>query len=734
MDADDSRQEVSAMREELARLRRELAGVRQEKADLEIALEMTTEHSDMFERQLVEARNVLEQKVSQRTCELAEKNTMLQREIQERERIEAMQRESLMFLQTLLSSISSPIFYKNLEGEYLGCNTAFEEYLGKTEQEIVGRHARELFPKNEADEYERTDTLLVRKGGNQVYETALRYADGSVRDVMVSKTTFTNAEGRVAGLVGIVVDISERKHTEEEMRKAKEAAEQANRAKSAFLANMSHELRTPLNAILGYSELLQEDLADFGADELVPDVQKIYAAGKHLLGLINDVLDISKIEAGRMDLYLETFNLAETVSEVVNTVTPLVESKHNTVKLEMSPDIGPIHGDLTKVRQMLFNLLSNAVKFTEHGTITLSVHNETRRDGDWVSLSVVDQGIGMTPEQLSKLFQPFTQADASTTRKYGGTGLGLAITKHFAEMMGGSIRVESEYQRGSAFTVQLPAYVHKEDDVNRLEGIGPELPIPPSGNTVLVIDDDPAVRDLLESYISKLGYRVLTAESGEDGLKKAAELRPQAITLDVMMPGMDGWMVLSKLKNDPELAAIPVIMVSLIEDKSIGYALGAAEYLPKPINRNQLATVLQKYLTPGDGLVMIVEDDQDTREMLCAMLQKTGWQVQAAENGEEALEKLREQCPSLILCDLMMPKMDGFELIGHLRQNPQWRNVPVVVLTAKELTVEERDYLNNQVAKIFQKGNYQRDDLLRQLRECLAKLLNQAEGEQCFRV
>ncbi len=705
-------------------LRQTVQRLEQEKADVEIALEMTTEHSDEFERQLMEARNQLEDKVARRTRELAEKNDMLQKEIQERERVEAMQRDSLLFLETLLCSISSPIFYKNLEGRYLGCNTAFEELVGRKEKDIVGRTAHDLFEVEEAEEYERTDSNLLRRQGNQVYETQMHYADGSVRDVIVSKTTFRNTEGKVAGLVGIVMDISERKRNEEELRRAKEDAENANRAKSAFLANMSHELRTPLNAIIGYSELLQEDMGDFGADELVPDVRKIHAAGKHLLGLINDVLDISKIEAGKMDLYTETFDLSTTLEEIISTIEPLVHTKNNRLEVLIDGNLGKIHADLTKIRQMLFNLLSNAVKFTENGVITLQARRESESDGDWIMFSVTDQGIGMTREQLGKLFQPFTQADASTTRRYGGTGLGLAITKHFIEMMDGHITVESEQGQGSSFILRLPAYVVTED-INRLKGINPAQAASPTGNTVLVIDDDETVRELLENYIGKLGYQVITAGNGEEGLRKATETHPQAITLDVMMPGMDGWMVLSKLKNTPELATIPVIMLSLIEDKSIGYALGAAEYLPKPINREQLADVLRKYLDPEEDsqTILLVEDDDDTREMIGTMLRKVGWHVIMAENGRVALEQLAEHSVHLILCDLMMPEMDGFELIDFLKQTTEWRDVPVVVLTAKDLSQEERAHLNHRVTKVFQKGNYDRDTLLAEVRDCLTRLV-----------
>jgi PAS domain S-box-containing protein len=710
--------------EELEKLRRRVKELEQQKVDLEISLETTTQHSDEFEQQLMQARAGLEEKVVKRTQELAEKNTLLEQEIHKRASVEEEQRNSLIFLNTLLNSISSPIFYKDASGYYLGCNSAFEEYLGLSRESIIGRTSYDLFAPELAEEYHRTDLELLQGNGNQVYEASVQYPNGSPRDVIVNKTTFANSEGKVTGLVGIMVDITERKQAEAELLRAKEAAEAANRSKSAFLANMSHELRTPLNAIIGYSEILQEDLPDFGAEELVPDVGKIHAAGKHLLGLINDVLDISKIEAGRMDLYTETFDVGGLVRDVVSTIIPLVKNKSNKLNLDCDEELGNMHADLTKVRQMLFNLLSNAAKFTENGEIHLRVHRKRDEEPDWLIFSVTDQGIGMTSEQLKILFQPFTQADASTTRKYGGTGLGLAITQRFAEMMGGSVTVDSEYGKGSTFTIRMPAYVLQKDKAKTLEGGVVDKKAPAAAhpnNVVLVIDDEEIVRELLQNYIGKLGYRVVLAESGPEGIKLARELKPQAITLDVMMPGMDGWMVLSELKHDPELAAIPVVMVSLVEDKSIGYSLGASEYLPKPVNRNHLAAVLSKYLDSAKDsqTVLLVEDDDTTRDMIGNILKKAGWLVELAENGKAALERLQGHKPDLILSDIMMPEMDGFEFITRLRENPDWRNVPVVVLTAKDLTQDERNMLTMNCQRVFQKGRYRRDELLGEIKEAL---------------
>ncbi len=523
-----------------------------------------------------------------------------------------------------------------------------------------------------------------------------------------------------------IENITAQKRVAEELKSAKHKAEEANLAKSQFLANMSHELRTPMNAIIGYSEMLEEELRDVTLElDLVPDVKSIHAAAKHLLGLINDILDISKIEAGKMDLYVETFNLNAMIDNIVTTIQPLIENKANTLNVIRGDSLGEMHSDLTKTRQILLNLLSNASKFTEQGHVTLDVQSFQRGEHHWMRFRVSDDGIGMTTEQQEKLFQSFTQADASTTRKYGGTGLGLAITKHFSHMMHGTISVESEFGKGSTFTVQLPAEITPQelgsDEKEALPASG-GLSMPAEGGIVLVIDDDTAARTLLKTYLSKIGYQVAVASNGQEGLKLARKLRPNAITLDVMMPGMDGWEVLNRLKQDPDLAHIPVIMLTLVEDKDIGYSLGAAEYLTKPISRDQLTAVLRKYRAERPPFsVMVAEDDERTRELVTRMLNKAGWQVIEADNGEMALRCLDKYQPDLILLDLMMPEMDGFEFIANLRKHQKWRQIPVVVLTAKDITIEDRVWLNNRVDTVFQKGAYHRDELLRHVRELLAK-------------
>lgn len=421
-----------------------------------------------------------------------------------------------------------------------------------------------------------------------------------------------------------------------------------------------------------------------------------------------------------MDLYLEDFAIAPMLQEVVATVKPLVEKNRNTLKVDCAEGLGAMRADLTKVRQTLFNLLSNASKFTEQGTITLGADRERVNGDEWIRFGVSDTGIGMSSEQTMKLFQAFTQADTSTTRKYGGTGLGLAISQKFCQMMGGEITVESVLGQGSRFTVRMPADANesKAKPMPPPEESSVTVAHAPEGAvSVLVIDDDPTVYDLMRRFLSKEGLQMVAARNGEEGIRLARELRPAVITLDVLMPGMDGWAVLTALKADPVVADIPVIMLSIMDEKQMGYALGAADYLTKPIDWERLVAILQRYECARPPCpVLIVEDDTGMREMLRRRLEKEAWTVIEAENGRVGLERMAERQPDLILLDLMMPEMDGFEFLDKIRQQDAWRSIPVIVITAKELKPEDRQRLNGSVEKILQKGAYSRDELISEVR------------------
>jgi signal transduction histidine kinase/CheY-like chemotaxis protein len=507
---------------------------------------------------------------------------------------------------------------------------------------------------------------------------------------------------------------------------AKTSAEVANRAKSTFLANMSHELRTPLNAIIGYSEMVEEELQESGEDGLATDVDKIKTAGKHLLSILNDVLDLSKIESGKMEIYIETFSVRSMVDDLCTTIDPVIKKNNNTLVVNVDNEIQAMSCDITKLRQSLINLLGNAAKFSEGEEIRLDVSLDKKLGGQPdILFKVIDRGIGLTEEQLQKLFQAFVQADASTTRKYGGTGLGLAITEKFCTMMGGAIAVESELGMGSTFTIRLPIQHRLPADASTDKPPSkddststPEVHLPKSGVKLLLIDDDHVMQDLIRRFFGSRGFSVSVANNGREGLAMAKEDPPKVILLDVMMPEMDGWSVLSSLKSDPDVSSIPVVMTTMVENRKLGFALGASDYLIKPLDRQQLNTVLFKYgnsKNNDDHTALVVEDDPESLEITSRSLERDGWRVIQAVNGREALDRLRETIPNVIILDLMMPVMDGFEFVEAVRANPLWQSLLIVILTAKDLTDADRSQLHGQVSKIYRKPESESNDLLEEL-------------------
>ena len=551
-----------------------------------------------------------------------------------------------------------------------------------------------------------------------------------------------------------------------DLAEAKAAAEAANEAKSRFLASVSHELRTPLNAIIGYSEMLQEIATEEGNHQYLSDLQKIHAAAHHQLTLINDILDLSKVEAGKMTVLAEEFDVAELVNDVVSTVQPLVAKGEAILSVHCGEGVGRMCSDPTKVRQILFNLLSNAAKFTPRGRIEVRVarlsagspetgavpsdvleqaektlsspaeHNGApgKGVGDQVVFVVSDTGIGMTPEQVKCLFQPFAQVDVAAARKHGGTGLGLALVKRFCDLLGGEVSVETAPSKGSTFTVKLPAQL-KPCREEPPSAVTPKPPLLVQGQgksgevapLVLVIDDDASARDLLERALRREGFDVVTASNGLDGVRLLERIRPAVITLDVIMPPPDGWALLTLLKSNPATADIPVVMATVVDQQNIAFALGADEYLIKPIDRERLSKVMARFRgATKKRRVLIVEDDAATRDWLKRALERDGWESVEAVNGRHAAELVKTTSPDLILLDLLMPEMDGFEFLDVIRRDVGQTRVPVIVLTAKELTEEDRKRLNGCVNRILAKGGLSPTELIREIRAVLQAVLSRA--------
>ena len=607
-------------------------------------------------------------------------------------RAEQRLRENEERFRTLIETSASMVWVTSPEGDLIAPQPSWEAFTGQSFDQYGGRGWLDAIHPDDREDTAAAWTGAVHAHTLYRIDHRVRRADGAWR-IMAARGVPIMEDGAAREWVGTHTDITERKLAEEELSAARDVAEAANRAKSEFLANMSHELRTPLSAVIGYSEMLEEEMAD-SAPALLPDVQKIQSNARHLLSLINDVLDLSKIEAERMTLFAEPFQANQLVHDVAMTAGALVKQKRNTLLTDMPFDLGTMNTDQGKLRQCLLNLVSNAAKFTENGQITL----RARRDRDTLEFAVSDTGIGMTPEQLDKLFERFSQADASTTRRFGGTGLGLAITRAFCRLMGGDVTVTSTEGAGSVFTIRVPAQLPEpatEPD---------EVPTATDGSkrVVLLIDDDAGQRELMGRFLEREGFAVRMAADGQTGIGIARAVQPHAILLDVMMPQMDGWSVLKTIKADPAIQAIPVVMVTFVNEPGLSASLGAVDLVPKPVSWDRLKAVMDRFRGDG-GSILVVDDDPDARNRLRTLLVREGWTVVEAANGQEALTAVAHRTPQLILLDLTMPVMDGFAFLHELRERPGCADIPVVVLTARDLDADERRQLQA-ADRVFQKG------------------------------
>ena len=601
----------------------------------------------------------------------------------------------------------------------------------KRETILKAAHERGMFP----DTHDAPEEFLAWWRDNLLNSVEIRFSDGRI----------FNIEERLsheAGIVGVFKDITEVKEREAELAQmvdhltvARDQAMVATRTKSQFVANMSHELRTPLNTVIGITEMLQEDARDDGKDDFIEPLERVRRAGKHLLRLIDDVLDLSKVEANRVEFHNEDVDVAGLVRELVDITQPLAEANRNRLTVRCPQDPGSMRTDITRIRQILVNLLSNACKFTDGGEIVLAVDRRTVGGEDRICFEVTDSGIGMTPEQQAKLFEMFAQVDASATRKYGGTGLGLAISRKLSRMMGGDIELTSEPGVGSTFTVTLPVTTESGDPSGEElppRSTDPETPVHVIGDApdrVVVIDDDPSARSIMSRFLAREGFEAVVARNGDEGIALTRALRPCFITLDVMMPRRDGWSVLKELKSTPELADIPVVMATITDERSTGYSLGAADFLTKPIDRERLAEVLERFrVRDGRLSVLVVEVDPTAQQLMRRLLLDFGCRVRVAADGRRGMEELTREAPDLIVLDLMMPEVDGFEFLAALQERPEYSDIPVVIVTEADLTPEDRQRLNGRVEEILSKVDAEGQRPFGQLRNFIGNHLRRTQA------
>ena len=646
--------------------------------------------------------------------------------------------ERQLRLQALtFENLSESVIITNLEGRITDCNAATEAIFGYSRAELLGEMP-EMW--HDPDVPSVSDSILngLARQGRWVGEIRFVRKNGQrgICDALV--LPLYDEEGQRTATLGVSRDTTERKQYEAELQEAKEAAEAANRAKSAFLASMSHELRTPLNAIIGYGEMLEDLTLEQGLDEIATDLGRITSSGRHLLSLINDILDLSKIEAGKINLYLESFSLANLINDAVLGTAALVEQNNNQLEILIAPDLGHVYADVVKMRQILLNLISNAAKFTQNGIVTIRAEREKSDPVDLITVQVQDTGIGMTAEETERIFQAFTQADDSTTRRYGGTGLGLTISSKFSELMGGSISVESSPGVGSTFTVHLPARV--TSPAERITSAGVLLEEPnedttiiraaPTRGVLLVIDDDAADRDRMVRWLHKEGYRVYAAATGERGLKLAQKLQPLAVVIDVHLTQADGWQTIAEIQADAVFGQIPIVVTSVLDMTEQKQLVGGRMlYLPKPLERDTLTAVINQHIQfPHEKAqprlrILLVEDNYPLRHLMSLSLEKSGWEVREAVDALMALELLEdiETLPDLIVVDLMLPQMNGFELIDRIRQMPHTAPIPIVVITAKKLTGEEHAQLESKVEHVLYKGFYTQTELLHRINDVIER-------------
>ena len=643
--------------------------------------------------------------------------TLIRRDYTERRRAELALRESETLLSQFMENLPIGVIVLDTYWRPRFANNAAVDILGPTVLIDDGAQPLPLYRAGERRPYpvDQTPLALAMHGQTATIDDAeVRVGDRYV-PVQLSAAPIYDASGRIAYTIAAFIDITERHRSEAALRAAKDAAETASRTKSDFLARMSHELRTPLNSVIGFANILLKNKAGNLRSQDVAYLDRIQENGRHLLLLINDILDLSKIEAGKIEIENETVELGDLVREVAEQFEVQVRDSDIELKVNIPVGLEPIVTDPARLRQVMYNLIGNAVKFTETGSVVVDVTVEpgSRRAS---RIRVIDTGIGIPEERLGAIFDAFEQAEVSTSRKFGGTGLGLPISRALCELLGYALNVRSRVQAGTEFTIDLMPE----------EGAAPERALtqasvdaPREGERaerlVLIVDDEADSRILLTHYVEDFGCRAIATHSPSDALKLARELKPDLITLDLMMPGLDGWDILSALKADSVLADIPIVIISVVAQESRATLAGALDVLQKPIDRQELHGILRRHLGTSRARILIVDDSSDARDMLTEMVGDTASELRTAANGQDALRVLRDFEPDLVLLDLLMPVMDGLTFLEVFRATPRFRTVPVIVISAKDLTGDERDRVVRHTSAVVKKGRALEADLKRVL-------------------
>jgi PAS domain S-box-containing protein len=651
----------------------------------------------------------------------------IRRDFTERRRAEQALRESETLLSQFMENLPMGVIVVDRHHSARFANNAAVDILGPGILIDTGSDPLPLYHAADGSVYPiaRRPVERALSGQTTTVDDAAVEVNGRTLPLQVSAAPIYDASGRIAYAIMAFSDISQRRRTEEALRDAKEAAETASRTKSEFLARMSHELRTPLNSVIGFANILLKNKAGNLRDQDIAYIDRIQDNGKHLLLLINDILDLSKIEAGKIEIETERVDLAALIETTAAQWEGQLAQAQLRLRTEVPAGLAPLHTDGNRLKQVLLNLIGNAVKFTKRGEIVIEVEPEpggTRA----ARIHVIDTGIGIAPDRLAAIFDAFEQAESSTSRKYGGTGLGLPISRALCDLLGFELHVHSEVDVGSRFTIDLmpqpavtpAALAQPLADILAVRGATGRSP---AERLVLIVDDEPDSRIMLTHYVEEFGCRAIATHSAASALQLARQLRPQLITLDLMMPEMNGWDLLAQLKADPALADIPVVVASIVAEESRASLIGAIDLLQKPLDRDDLFAVLHRNLGTGRSRILVVEDAQDDRTLLCQLLAERTSELRTAANGEEALAVLREFEPDLVIVDLLMPVMDGMTFLEVFRSTPRFQHVPAIVVTAKDLAPDERERLARHTAAVLRKGNALETDLRRVLGSVLAR-------------